>query len=196
MKHSESEAALKREIDTLYKHFREVKGLLKSLGCDAVTAEDLFQEAIIIYLRRKETPDFEFSVEPIHYIKQTCKFLWFAETRKQTKQEQIRLEETPENDEWMERELKFKSLEVAIARIDEKCRELLQLFYGLGWNMVDIAKKIGLRNDKVAKAQKYRCIQKAKELVAEVKVDFEYLNPREYLNPLDSPESNIKPTQF
>jgi hypothetical protein len=39
----------------------------------------------------------------------------------------------------------------------------LHLFYGLGLNMLDIAKKIGLRNEKVVKAQKYRCIQKAKE---------------------------------
>ena len=31
--------------------------------------------------------------------------------------------------------------------------------------MADIAVKIGLRSDKVAKAQKYRCLQKAKELV-------------------------------
>jgi RNA polymerase sigma factor (sigma-70 family) len=190
MKHSESEASLKREIDVLYKHFREVKGLLKSLGCDAVTAEDLFQEAIIIYLRRKETPDFQFTVEPIHYIKQTCKFLWYAETRKQAKQDGMRLEEAPEEDEWMEKELKFKSLEHAISRIDEKCRELLQLFYGLGWNMVDIAKKLGLRNDKVAKAQKYRCIQKAKELVLEIKVDFENLSPPE------NPQSNVESIQF
>ncbi len=176
MKQSASEAALKREIDQLYKHFREVKGLLKSLGCDAVTAEDLFQEAIIIYLRRKETPDFQFTVEPIHYIKQTCKFLWYAETRKQAKEQKIELE-TPDADEWVEKELKFQSLEVAIQKIDEKCRELLQLFYGLGWSMVDIANKLGLRNDKVAKAQKYRCIQKAKELVHEVQLDFENLSP-------------------
>lgn len=177
MKHSESEAALKREIDQLYKHFREVKGLLKSLGCDAVTAEDLFQEAIIIYLRRKETPDFQFTVEPIHYIKQTCKFLWYAETRKHTKEQNIQMQETPEPDEWMEKEVKFQSLEVAIQRIDEKCRELLQLFYGLGWNMVEIANKLGLRNDKVAKAQKYRCIQKAKELVQQAQVDFDSAQP-------------------
>lgn len=173
MKHSDSEAALKREIDQLYKHFREVKGLLKSLGCDAVTAEDLFQEAIIIYLRRKETPDFQFTIEPIHYIKQTCKFLWFAETRKQAKMDKIVPQETEDDNEWIEKESKLKSLEIAIERIDEKCRELLQLFYGLGWSMVDIAKKLGLRNDKVAKAQKYRCIQKAKELVQEARLDVE-----------------------
>jgi DNA-directed RNA polymerase specialized sigma24 family protein len=59
--------------------------------------------------------------------------------------------------------LRLKTVESAILQLGKQCRELLELFYGLGWNMVDIAKKIGLRNDKVAKAQKYRCLQKAKE---------------------------------
>ncbi|MNF17679.1 hypothetical protein D3C80_2213310 [compost metagenome] len=47
------------------------------------------------------------------------------------------------------------------------------MFYGLGWNMVEIAKKLDFRNDKVAKAQKYRCIQKAKDLVQEAQLQVE-----------------------
>ena len=48
--------------------------------------------------------------------------------------------------------------------IGQQCQEILQLFYGLGWSMVDIANKIGLRNENVVRVQKFRCIQKAKEL--------------------------------
>lgn len=59
----------------------------------------------------------------------------------------------------------LKHMESAIESLGKKCQEILQLFYGLGWNMVEVAQKVGLRNDKVAKAQKYRCLSKAKEWV-------------------------------
>ncbi len=163
---------VKKELNVLYKHFPEVKRLLRSFGCDTVTAEDLFQEALIIYLRKKNTPDFQFELAPVHFIKQTCKLLWFNESRKEQKQViDIDLSET--DNLWIEKEMQFKQLEAALSQIGEKCKDLLHLFYGLGWNMVDIAKKLDFRSDKVAKAQKYRCIQKAKELVQESQLNVE-----------------------
>jgi RNA polymerase sigma factor (sigma-70 family) len=168
---------IKKELNVLYKHFPEVKRLLRTFGCDGLTAEDLFQEALIIYLRKKNDPDFDFQLAPIHFIKQTCKLLWYNTARKEQRQGATSLEVDPEEvpDSWMERELQYKQLESALTKIGKQCKELLHLFYGLGWNMVDIAKKLDFRNDKVAKAQKYRCIQKAKDLVQEAKltVDFD-----------------------
>lgn len=163
---------IKKELNGLYKHFPEVKRLLRSFGCDADTAEDLFQEALIIYLRKKNTPDFQFELAPVHFIKQTCKLLYFNEARKEQKQI-IDVDLTEQDNQWMEKEMQFKQLESALSKIGEKCKDLLHLFYGLGWNMVDIAKKLDFRSDKVAKAQKYRCIQKAKELVQETKLNVE-----------------------
>lgn len=160
---------IKKELAVLYKHFPETKRLLRTFGCDALTAEDLFQEALIIYLRKKNEPGFEFQLAPIHFIKQTCKLLWFNAARKEQKQGagslEVDLEAAPET--WMEKEIQYKQLEGALEKIGKQCKELLHLFYGLGWNMVDIAKKLDFRNDKVAKAQKYRCMQKAKDLVQE-----------------------------
>lgn len=166
---------VKKELTVLYKHFPEVKRLLRSFGCDALTAEDIFQESLIIYLRKKSEPGFDFQLAPIYFIKQTCKLLWYNAARKGQKQGTMSLdfdlEEIP--DAWMEKELQYKQLESALAKIGKQCKELLHLFYGLGWNMVDIAKKLDLRNDKVAKAQKYRCIQKAKDLVQEAQLNVE-----------------------
>jgi RNA polymerase sigma factor (sigma-70 family) len=170
---------IKKELAVLYKHFPETKRLLRTFGCDALTAEDLFQEALIIYLRKKNDPGFEFQLEPIHFIKQTCKLLWYNIARKTQKQGAGSLEidvlEVPES--WMEKELQYKQLESALSKIGKQCRELLHLFYSLGWNMVDIAKKLDFRNDKVAKAQKYRCMQKAKSLVQEAQL---YVEPNQF----------------
>lgn len=168
-------AEIKKELTVLYKHFPEVKRLLRTFGCDSSTAEDLFQEALIIYLRKKHDLNFEFELAPVHFIKQTCKLLWFNASRKEQKYGASSLESDVEEvaDSWMEKELKYKQLETALTKIGKQCKELLHLFYGLGWNMTDIAKKLEFRNDKVAKAQKYRCIQKAKDLVKDVQLQVE-----------------------
>lgn len=167
--------ATKKELVRLYRFLPETKRLLRTYGCDEVTAEDLFQEALVIYLRKKEEPGFQFEREPIHYVKQTCKLLWFNEARKLQKQasESLTADVPEEEKEWLQTELRFKYLERAVEQLGKQCKEILQLFYTWGWSMTDIAKKVGLRNEKVAKAQKYRCIQKAKELVNEVRVDVE-----------------------
>lgn len=166
---------VRKELKILYKHFPEVKRLLRSFGCNKNAAEDIFQEALIIYLRKKNDSSFEFQLEPIHFIKQTCKLLWMNMARKEQSQKTSTFEFDLEDvsDDWMEKELQFKQLETALSKIGEKCKQLLQLFYGLGWSMVEIAKKLDFDNDKVAKAQKYRCIQKAKELVKEAKLNVE-----------------------
>lgn len=156
---------VQQEIKQLYKKWPEIKRFLKQFGCNSTDAEDVFQEALVVYCRKKETPDFILTVEPFVYVRNICKLLWYNQSRKNKNAPTISLENDVQqlDDEWFQKEMKIRTVETAIQQLGKQCRELLELFYGLGWNMVDIAKKIGLRNDKVAKAQKYRCLQKAKE---------------------------------
>ena len=46
--------------------------------------------------------------------------------------------------------------------LDEKCRELLTLYYYRGLTLEEIAPMAGLRNANVVKVQKHRCLQKLK----------------------------------
>lgn len=166
------------ELRSLYKKWPEIKRFMKTLGCESLTAEDLFQEALLIYSRKRSLSDFELTVEPFFYVRNTCKLLWYNLARKEQKQATFSLETDVEaiDDEWFEKELKLRQVEHVLTKIGKQCQELLQLFYGQRLNMVDIAKKIGLRSDKVAKAQKYRCLQKAKEMVQESSLNVESIN--------------------
>lgn len=168
-------ANMQQELKQLYRKWPDIRRYLKTLGCDSVSAEDIFQEALLIYVRKRESSDFELTVEPFFYVRNTCKLLWYNQARKEQKQISTELHENIEavEDAWFEKELKIREVESTLEKLGAQCQELLQLFYGLGWNMVDIAKKIGLRNDKVAKAQKYRCLQKAKELIQEQELTVE-----------------------
>lgn len=166
---------MQQELKQLYRKWPDIRRYLKTLGCDSVSAEDIFQEALLIYVRKRESSEFELTVEPFFYVRNTCKLLWYNQARKEQKQLSTELSENIEaaEDQWFEKEMKIREVETTLAKLGAQCQEMLQLFYGLGWNMMDIAKKIGLRNDKVAKAQKYRCLQKAKELMQEQELQVE-----------------------
>lgn len=160
----------RKELKQLYKHYPEVKKLLISLGCDKETTEDLFQEALIIYVHKKKEPQFKLEVAPIHFVKQTAKLLWYNEARKRQKQANTFIPTEELEEEWFQKEMLHQQLEKAISKLGDQCKELLQLFYGFGNSMAEIAEKLHFRNEQVAKSQKYRCLQKAKDLVKEQEV--------------------------
>ena len=157
---------IEKELKKLYKKWPEMKRFLATIGCFTVDAEDIFQEALVVFARKREDTSFVLTVEPFYYVKSTCKLLWYNQARKQNKCPTVELsnKEIAMDDSWFQKEMKLRTIENALKDLGKQCQEILELFYGLGWNMVDIAKKIGLRNDKVVKTQKYRCLQKAKEL--------------------------------
>jgi RNA polymerase sigma factor (sigma-70 family) len=156
---------LKKQLKALYKKWPDVKRFLSSLGCNSSNAEDLFQEALVIYVRKKEDSSFTLTVDPFYYVRNTCKLLWYNQSRKNGNHATFELEKEviALDDEWFQHEEKLCLVEKAIEQLGEQCRQILHLFYGAGTAMSDIVKKVGLRNENVAKAQKYRCLQKAKE---------------------------------
>jgi len=154
-------------LKELYRKLPDIKNYLASKGCPTTDAEDVFQEALLIFSRKLDEPDFELTVEPFHYVKNTCKFIWYNVSRKNAKLRTDEISDTAdfEDDQWIEKELKLRRIETAITKVGQKCQQLLKMFYGGGSTMSEIAKKLGMRNDKVAKAQKYRCIHKVKEVL-------------------------------
>jgi RNA polymerase sigma factor (sigma-70 family) len=164
-----SKSKLMQEVNlkNLYRKWPIVRRELRILGCQGSVAEDIFQEALLILCRKIEDPNFVLDVEAIHFVKSTCKYLWFNQARKAQKQQTVELnQEVAQIDEdWLEKEEKLTSIEEAILKLGKQCQQILTLFYSKSLSMEKIAQRVGLRNEKVAKAQKYRCIQKVKELI-------------------------------
>lgn len=169
-----SKSKLMQEVNlkNLYRKWPIVRRELRILGCQGSVAEDIFQEALLILCRKLEDPNFVLDVEAIHFVKSTCKFLWFNQARKAQKQQTVELNQEVSNsnlvgidEDWLEKEEKLASIEEAILKLGKQCQQILTLFYSKSLSMEKIAQKVGLRNEKVAKAQKYRCIQKVKELI-------------------------------
>lgn len=167
-----TDKALQKELTTLYGKFPDIRRFLKALNCSQRDAEDIFQEALVLFCRKWSDPNFVLTVDAFYYVRNTCKLLWYNEARRRQRNPNFTLETDVQqiDDDWFAREMKLAHVERALQTIGQQCQQILQLFYGLGWKMADIAAKTGLRNERVAKSQKYRCLQKAKDAVLQSSV--------------------------
>lgn len=160
------------------KVFRRLYSLLPSLqrwvkrqgGC-ADDAEDLLQESMVVFYRRCTDPAFELHVKAETYVFAVAKNLFLAAARKRviecsTDRYGEQLMDHDGIAECLEQESRFRRMEDALRQVGDKCLELLQRFYLRKESMQHIAVELGFRNEHVAKAMKYKCLEKARQLVS------------------------------
>ncbi len=156
----------------LYKNYPQVEKLILSKGGSKEDAKDVFQEALIIFYEKVMGTDFKLTSAIATYVYSVSRFIWKDQLikRKANHATEFSFEFTSEEElefqEAIEKEEKFKQLEGVLTQIGEKCLQLLKLFYYDGLKMKDIASKIGLKSEKVAKNQKYKCLERAKSKVS------------------------------
>jgi RNA polymerase sigma factor (sigma-70 family) len=158
-------AALKQ----LYHHYPAVRQLILQNSGNKHDAEDIFQEALIILCRKVKEKDFQLTSGIKTFLFSISRLQWMNELRK--KKKEMISENVPEEKEtdseklnsYLLEEEKFKKAESALEKLGEKCRQLLQLFYAQKKSFKEIADALDFSNEKVAKNQKYRCMEKARE---------------------------------
>lgn len=151
----------------LYKYLPVIKKMIVSKGGSKQDAEDIFQESLIVLCRKAENPGFALTSSIDTYLYSVCFFLWKNEMRKRNKiitsdtEPEIKAEESDIH-ELLEKENRFRQAEESLKKLGEKCLELLQLFYVKMMSMKDIAGKMGFSSEKIAKNQKYKCLERAR----------------------------------
>jgi RNA polymerase sigma factor (sigma-70 family) len=163
-----------RASEKLYGYYPVVKKLVLNNKGNREDAEDLYQEALIILIRKVQIPGFVLSSSLNTYLYSICRFLWSEKLRKQNKRIEVEFEnnqaiENSHDLETYKNETENKLAEKAFYELGEKCKQLLLLFYFKKMSMKEIAVKLGFGSEKVAKNQKYRCIEKAKENLQQLK---------------------------
>lgn len=154
-------------IRDLYSYYPVIRKMVLANHGTRTEAEDLFQEALVILCRKVRSADFELSSSLNTYLYSVCKLLWLEELRKKQKNvlhQSLQIEDTcePLAEQAIDEERPLKKAQQAIARLGAKCKELLELFYFQKKSMKEIAVLFGFSTERVAKNQKYRCIEKAK----------------------------------
>jgi RNA polymerase sigma factor (sigma-70 family) len=146
----------------LYNSLPVVKSYILENNGTPDDAMDIFQDALVILYKKVRQPDFKLSTNLKHYLLSIAKNCWFYELRQRKKLPQgpgpsdIAETVTSEEDEFMLANRAFNLL-------GKKCKQLLILFYFKKQSFKEIAASLSFSNENVAKNQKYRCLQKAKE---------------------------------
>lgn len=159
-----------KAIYYLYRKSSHIKNWIKANNGSNTEADDILQDGITILYKNLITAKTSLSTAPENYLMGICKNLWLTELRKQKKINTASLEILQDDIVLIEISDDSKNLNqlpFILNQIGAKCSRLLKLFYFEKQNMEVIAKKLNFRNDKVAKAMKYKCLIKARKIIFE-----------------------------
>ncbi len=156
-------------IKKVYNYFPVVRKFIVANNGSKQGAEDVFQDALVIFINKVKDERFELTSAIDTYLFSVCRFIWLEQLRAKQKEikntNQVKFEfyqnDALEND--VKSDATLKQAQRAIESLGEKCQEILTLFYFNKWSMKAIAEKLKFSSEKVAKNQKYRCIEKAKQ---------------------------------
>ena len=151
-----------KALNGLYYVLPSVKKYITANSGTTDDAKDIFQDALVILYKKAQTENFTLSVPLKTYLQAIVKNLWLQELRRRNK---MPFDPEPSDivDVAPEEEKDFNLATAAFNLLGEKCRQLLILFYFKKKSFREIASALAFGDEKTAKNQKYRCLQKAKE---------------------------------
>lgn len=151
---------------SLYKYFPVVKKYVLANNGTKEDAEDLFQDALIILFTKINDGTFKLTSSLNTFLFSICKLKWFEQLRKMDKEFVVKNESTDfEFQQYINEDERTKLIQSAFENLGVKCKELLYRFYYAKESMLKIAKEMKFSSDKLAKNQKYRCLEKTRELI-------------------------------
>lgn len=151
-----------KSIKKLYNYFPPIQRFILKNGGSKDDAFDTFQDALLILINKIKTTDFQLTSSLSTYIFSICKYQWQISLNKQNRFHQF-AQNFIENEFNVEQEEeKYINASKAFQLLGEKCKALLTAFYYQKLNMIQIADEFGYDSEKVAKNQKYKCLEKAR----------------------------------
>jgi RNA polymerase sigma factor (sigma-70 family) len=165
-----------KALRSLYSHFPMILKMIRRYGGTSQDAEDVFQEALIILIRRIRETDFTLTAKASTYLFSVSRFLWKDELKKRMllippdlDSSLLASAQEHELQQAIESENSSRLAEKALNALQDRCRELLILFYEQRLKLKDIAAKMGYSSENTAKNQKYKCLESARQKLKELK---------------------------
>ena len=161
----------KDAIETIYKdHYGLIQHLVMTNNGTEDDARDIFQEGLIVLYEKSKSGHFELNCQLKTYLYSVCRRLWLKRLQKYGRFEPhingltdtVPVEE--DLDQHDEKSQQFGVMEMALQRLGEPCKGLLEAYYLQKRNMQDIADDYGYTNADNAKNQKYKCLVRLKKL--------------------------------
>jgi DNA-directed RNA polymerase specialized sigma24 family protein len=144
------------------------------MGASFQDAKDVFQDAIVIYYEKRQSPDFSLRSTPEAYVLGIARNLWwkkFNQNRLNLSTEDLCEDFSVPEDYFPDR--KELSLLTFLERSGRKCLDLLHRFYFEKASLKNIAANLGYRTEHSAAVQKYKCIGKLRDVIKERSIHYE-----------------------
>ncbi|MBC7920633.1 MAG: sigma-70 family RNA polymerase sigma factor [Ferruginibacter sp.] len=147
-------------------HYRLLESFVLANRGDAMDAEDLIQEVLVIFVEMVQKDKYRGEAGVKSFLYSLTHNLWISELRKRssTAKRNALFEnnrETVEKDVagyLMYKEAQKKVIEL-LGGLGEKCKQILTLFYYENLPMKEILKQTSYENEQVLRNKKYRCLQ-------------------------------------
>jgi len=159
--------------DTYTIAFPVVARMVHQLGGDEETAKDLFHDALIICLEKKERGVLDIHTSPVAYLAGIARLRWFQKCRENNRH--VLMEDIENNlsipddfDKPLEKP--HRQLADYLSFAGQRCMELLKAFYYERLGMEEIAERFGFKSSRSATVQKFKCIEKVRAHVKESNV--------------------------
>jgi RNA polymerase sigma factor (sigma-70 family) len=172
--HSILELVRQRDEVTLTRIYKEVypmvlKHVTQNSGSKE-DAQDVFQDAFYILIKKTEQEDFNLTSELSTFLVGIAKNVWLKKlTRTNLDIETYKAELEIVTDEVSEKEeenlKKVRHMSFALTELGEPCKSILIQYYYLKQTMQEIAAAFHYTNAENAKNQKYKCLQRLKKIV-------------------------------
>ncbi len=163
-----NESSRQKGLTLLYNYYPVIKKWLVTNGCAKEDTQDIFQQALLVFCEKCQDSDFMLTASIDTYLFSVSKFVFYAKTRKDknpSNLDELDLVASNDADELLQKEERLNLASRAFLQLGERCRTILQLFYLKKKSMKAIAEQLSFKSEKVAKNQKYKCLQHAKKEV-------------------------------
>jgi len=151
-----------KAVNGLYDVLSSVKKYIRSNSGTADDAKDIFQDALVVLYKNVQSQTFTLTVPLKTYLLAIIKNLWLQELRRRNKIP-VTTDQADVPDMVLNDDKNFDIAKAAFNLLGEKCRQLLILFYFKKKTYRELASFLAFGDERTAKNQKYRCLQKAKE---------------------------------
>ncbi|MFN8257342.1 MAG: sigma-70 family RNA polymerase sigma factor [Bacteroidales bacterium] len=162
-----------KALANLYKNYPSVQKYVINYGGTITDAEDIFQDGLIILLDKTNKNNFILHSSLATFLFGICKNLCREKFRNSKRT--LNEDHLPEDSEleinaaeFYEEERKYNALDRILIETGNKCMDLLKMFYIDNLSMKTIAVKLGFSSETSAKTQKYKCIEKARNLTTSI----------------------------
>lgn len=164
----ERQDALKQVYKIVYP---SVLAYIKNNSGSEDEAQDIFQEAMIVFYQKAMNEEFKLSATIKTFVFAVAKNLWLKKLRDTKAHTDIGYYENVLSDDEDEKEFNEQQEKVKTALVEylnglgDPCRKLLILYYYEKKCMDVIAQEMEYSNSNSAKNQKYKCLQRLKKAV-------------------------------